>query len=185
MMSALMSKMRAALVTTVGVCAAAASGATPADLAGVGTPVDWTIAVLLALGILLLLLELKIVSQGILAFLGSVSLAVAAGLLLWQDRPFFGVPIWWIMPVIVLIIALAGLLGWLAVQAQKERVASGYEGFVGEIGEAAEALNPEGRVLFQGSYWRAVSETPVAAGERVRVVAADRLKLLVEPLEKL
>ena len=66
----------------------------------------------------------------------------------------------------------------------KDRVAEVRE-FVDAVVRVAQggtALDPEGRVFFQGAYWDAISQIPVAKGAKVRIVAADRLKLVVEPL---
>jgi membrane-bound serine protease (ClpP class) len=147
-------------------------------------PSDWTATSLLIAGVILLLLEIKIVSQGILAFIGTVFL-ISAAVLIWQDgTPFWGIPVGWIIPSIGLVILLAGLLSWLAIQAQKEKVVMGYQGFIGEIAEASEDFDPEGSVFFNGTYWHAVSPVPVTRGDKVRVIAADRLKLIVEPLAR-
>ncbi len=145
-------------------------------------PSDLTATLLLVTGIILLLLEIKIVSQGIMGFIGGIFL-VAAAVIIYQDgTPFWGVPIAWILPVIGLILVLFGALSMLAVKAHQEKVVTGYLGYVGEIAEASESLEPEGRVFFQGTYWDAISKVPIAKGEKVRIVAADRLKLVVEPL---
>lgn len=132
---------------------------------------DWLSTILLGLGLVLLLLEIKITSLGILGFLGSSLLVTAAVIILRDGTPFWGVPAGWIIPVIALVIVLTGVLAWLAVQAQKEKVVLGYEGFIGEIAEVSEALKPEGTVFFNGTYWKAVCAVPVAVGQKVRVLA--------------
>ena len=65
---------------------------------------------------------------------------------------------------------------------QKEKQVTGYEGFIGQVAEAREPIDPEGRVFFNGSYWDAVSKETIAPGQKVRILAADRLKLIVEPI---
>jgi membrane-bound serine protease (ClpP class) len=61
----------------------------------------------------------------------------------------------------------------------------GREWMVGELGDAASGVDPEGTVQVRGALWRARSNraTPIAAGERIRVVAIDGLVLEVEPEE--
>lgn len=143
---------------------------------------DWTASILLITGIILFLLELKVVSQGILGFIATVCLTASA-VMIWRDgTPFWGIPIGWIIPVIVVAIVLLGFLTWLGIKAQKEKQASGYDAFIGEVAEARESIDPEGRVFFNGSYWDAVSKEVIAPGQKVRIVAADRLKLIVEPI---
>jgi len=143
---------------------------------------DLTATALLAVGIILLMLEIKIVSQGILGFIGSVFL-ISAGVIIWRDgTAFWGMPVGWIIPLIGVTVILAALLTWLGIKAQQEKVTTGYQGYIGEIAEVREALNPEGRVFFQGTYWQALSQVPIAVGEKVRIIGADRLVLVVEPL---
>lgn len=150
------------------------------EVAGVGAS-DTTATMLLIAGIILLLLEIKIVSQGLLGFLASICL-VGATVIIWRDGgTFWGIPLSWVIPVVIFILALGVTLTVLSIRAYKEKIASGYESFAGEIGEAFEALNPEGRVFFQGTYWRAKSIAPVEKGEKVRVVSANHLRLVVEP----
>lgn len=140
-----------------------------------------TATTLLIIGVFLLMLEIKIVSQGLLGFLASLSL-IAATVIIWRDgSSFWGVPVAWVIPVIGLVLVLGICLSVLGMRAYKDKVVSGYEGFVGEFAVASEVLNPEGQVFFQGAYWRAESSAPVAKGERVRIVAAEKLKLYVEP----
>jgi membrane-bound serine protease (ClpP class) len=78
--------------------------------------------------------------------------------------------------------AITVLLLTLALRARRAKVETGGEGMVGETGSAVTALAPEGKVFVHGEYWDAVSLGPVAAGQRVRVTAIDRLKLTVEPV---
>jgi membrane-bound serine protease (ClpP class) len=59
----------------------------------------------------------------------------------------------------------------------------GRDWMIGEIGEAVLAVDPDGVVEVRGAQWRAHTNraTPVARGERVRVVAIDGVTLEVEP----
>jgi membrane-bound serine protease (ClpP class) len=68
--------------------------------------------------------------------------------------------------------------------AYESDVATGAERLIGELGVARGDLAPSGYVLVRGELWRAevVPEgDAVSAGTPVRVVAASRLKLVVEP----
>lgn len=61
----------------------------------------------------------------------------------------------------------------------------GRDWMVGEMGDALTAVDPDGTVRVSGGLWRAHTNraTPVAAGDRVRVVSIDGLVLEVEPEE--
>ncbi len=59
----------------------------------------------------------------------------------------------------------------------------GRESLVGEMGVALGPVEPEGTVEIRGAPWRARTNraTPIAGGDRIRVVAIDGLLLEVEP----
>lgn len=59
----------------------------------------------------------------------------------------------------------------------------GREWMIGEVGEVVETVDPEGIVTLRGAPWRARTNraTPIAVGERARVIEVDGLLLEVEP----
>lgn len=61
----------------------------------------------------------------------------------------------------------------------------GREWMIGSAGDVVEAIDPEGVISIDGAPWRARTNraTPIAAGERARVVEVDGLLLEVEPEE--
>jgi membrane-bound serine protease (ClpP class) len=69
----------------------------------------------------------------------------------------------------------------LVLKARELKVSTGSAGMIDEIGVARTALEPEGTVFVHGEWWNAVSDAPVAAGGKVRVVSLDGLKLRVTP----
>jgi membrane-bound serine protease (ClpP class) len=69
----------------------------------------------------------------------------------------------------------------LAMRARQRAVVSGHEHMVGAAGEALEAFADRGRVQVWGENWSARTRTPLALGQRIRVVGIDGLTLTVEP----
>ena len=61
----------------------------------------------------------------------------------------------------------------------------GREWMIGEVGDVVEAVDPDGVVLLRGAPWRARTNraTPLAVGDRARVIEVDGLLLEVEPEE--
>jgi membrane-bound serine protease (ClpP class) len=59
----------------------------------------------------------------------------------------------------------------------------GRQSMIGETGVALAGIAPEGVVQVRGAPWRARTNraTPIAEGDRVRVIAIDGLLLEVEP----
>jgi membrane-bound serine protease (ClpP class) len=128
----------------------------------------------------LLVAEIKIVSHGILAIGGIVSMAL--GSLMLFDAPEIGLRVsWW--AIVPMVGATAGLFLFViaaGVRALAGRQLLGPSGLVGQLATVKERLAPEGQVLVSGEIWRAVAEgEPVDAGARVRVVAVDGLTLRV------
>ena len=68
-------------------------------------------------------------------------------------------------------------------QAMAAPVATGREGMMGAIGEVVSEINSEGQVRVHGELWVAVSDQPLPAGERVRVVGFRGIKAVVEKLD--
>ena len=143
-------------------------------------PINYAGLLLILFGIMLLVAEIKIVSHGILAIGGIVSMAL--GSLMLFDAPEIGLRVsWW--AIVPMVGATAGLFLFViaaGVRALAGRQLLGPSGLVGQLATVKERLAPEGQVLVSGEIWRAVAEgEPVDAGARVRVVAVDGLTLRV------
>ena len=127
--------------------------------------------------------ELQIVSYGIMGLAGSACLIAAVFILVRYDRNFFGIPPIYLVPVIMAMMAIFAFLGFLGARVKNTANASGTESFVGQEAEVIKDLSPSGKVLFQGSYWNAISSVPVRAGKKVKILAAERMCLIVEPFD--
>jgi membrane-bound ClpP family serine protease len=93
-----------------------------------------------------------------------------------------------ISPVVALAMGVVALL-LVGVVAYKSTVAllmkpKMYEGPVGKKGTALTELEPAGIVLIDGERWQAVSRVPVKKGSPVVVLAAEGLRLTVEPADR-
>lgn len=143
-------------------------------------PINWAGFLLILLGIGLLIAEIKVVSQGVLAVGGVVSMAL--GSLMLFEAPEAGFRIsWWVL--LTTVGATAGLFLFVVtagVRALARRPMLGASGLIGQIGIARGRLAPEGQVAIQGEIWRAVAEDgPVDDGASVRVVDVQGLTLKV------
>ncbi len=149
-------------------------------------PINYAGLALIIFGIILFLLEIKIVSHGMLAIGGAVSLFLGSIMLIRTSSVLEFVEISWV--VIVASVAITTfffvfLLG-LGLKVQRNKPTTGKEGIIGEIGETLSLLNPEGTIRVQGELWDAESTSgKIAKGERVRVVEIQNLKLRVEQVK--
>ena len=145
-------------------------------------PVDWLGVALLALGVVMLILEIKVVSYGMLTIGGIASLLVGLWLLFPRDVPGLAVPWQVLVPVGLFLAAVILPVMWLVLRTQLRRATTGRDGMIGLAGEATTPLDPEGTVLVHGEYWKARATRPLPAGARVRVrEVKDGLRLVVEP----
>lgn len=135
---------------------------------------------LIALGFLLFLLELKVHSFGLLTLSGMASVLFGA-LMLFRDSSG-GLAVSKAAIAAALGPTLAVLLGllFIAKQALRGRSKTGAEALKGAKAVAATALRPRGTVSLGSELWRAESvEGDVAEGAEVTVVSAEGLTLKV------
>ncbi len=148
-------------------------------------PINMIGVMLILLAIGFFIAEIKVQGFGILGIGGAI--AMFLGLLLLIDSPF---PELRIDPMLALGAVIAFTVVFLflmrlAFRAVVSPVQTGNEGLVGRQGVARSEVNARGgKVFIAGEWWDAVSAKPVPAGDRVRVVQADRLSLTVESAEE-
>ncbi len=151
-------------------------------IASQALPVSAIGVLLILLAIVMFLLEIKVVSYGMLTLGGIVSLVVGSVMLIDAPIPEMRVPLYLVLPVSVVIAGLISLVVWLAARAHRARVGTGREGLAGMVGVVTDALAPEGKVFVHGEIWDAVSNAgPIPKDAKVRVVRVDELTLTVEP----
>jgi membrane-bound serine protease (ClpP class) len=147
-------------------------------------PINYAGLLLILFGIVLLIAEIKIVSHGVLAIGGIVSMAL--GSLMLFDAPEVGFRVsWWVIGPTVA--ATAGLFLFVVaagVRALGRPPSTGAEGLLGRTATVRERLGPEGQVMVSGEIWRAVAEgEPLEPGAQVRIVGVDGLTLRVAKAE--
>jgi membrane-bound serine protease (ClpP class) len=143
-------------------------------------PINWAGLLLILFGVALLIAEIKVVSHGVLAVGGVVSMVL--GSLMLYDAPETGLRISWLV-IIPTVGAMAGLViaaVSMGVRALYRPASTGSAGMMGQGGVVKRALDPEGQVMIEGELWRAIAQDgPVPAGETVRVASMDGLTLTV------
>ncbi len=143
-------------------------------------PVNWAGLLLIVFGVVLLIVEIKVASHGVLTVGGVV--AMLLGSLMLYDAPETGIRLSWfvIVPTVGTTAALVFFAVSMGVRALYRPSETGSHAMVGRLGVARTALQPEGQVLIDGELWRAVSQDAgVGAGDPVLVTAIDGLTLKV------
>ncbi len=146
-------------------------------------PINWIGAALLLLGAVLLILEVKFTSHGVLGIGGTVSMVLGA-LLLINGPPEVRIHLSTAVAVTIPFALITIFLVTLVVRARRNKAMMSNGGLLNQLGQARTALAPAGTIFIHGEYWDAVSSAPVEPGGNVRVISVDGLKLRVEPVAK-
>ena len=148
-------------------------------------PINYAGLALIIFAIILFLLEIKIVSHGMLAIGGVISLLLGSMMLIrttsaWEIiRISRGVIIF---STIITALFFLFVIGQ-GLRAQRRKVVTGIEGLVGTLGKSLDTLDPAGTVMVEGEIWNAESIAgTINSGESVRVTAMKNLKLYVEKI---
>jgi membrane-bound serine protease (ClpP class) len=148
---------------------------------------NWAGLALMALSFVLLVLDVKLTTHGVLTIGAVISLIVGALLFFNSGGPYGGPQV---NPIIVFAMGgLVGLVGLyvvsLIIRMKRRPVTTGTEGMIGNTAVAITPLLPEGRVNYEGEDWAAILEPPAISadpGSEVRIVAVDGLRLHVKPV---
>ena len=146
-------------------------------------PVSYAGVSLIVLGVILLILEVKITSYGLLSLGGVTALLFGSLMLIDSPLPELQIGLRWILPVTLGMSAIMAFLAHIAVRAQRQPSVTGASGMLGTTGVALGALTPgtPGRIRTRGEIWIAVSAEPVGPGEEVTVTGVNGLVLSVRP----
>ena len=144
-------------------------------------PINYVGLLLMLFGLMLFALEVKVTSFGLLTVGGVISLIFGSLMLIDSPAPELQVSFSLVLSVVLGFTAIAGFLVRLALAAQQAVPVTGSEGLIHEAGVALTPISPgsPGRVHVHGEIWRAVSDSSIAEGDRVRVTNIDRLTLTV------
>jgi membrane-bound serine protease (ClpP class) len=143
-------------------------------------PVNWAGLLLILFGVVLLVVEIKVASHGILTVGGVV--AMLLGSLMLYDVPESGLRISWlvIIPTVGMTAGVVVFAVSVGLRALYRPPTTGTTGMVGQTGLVRTALDPEGQVFVDGELWRAVTrDGSLPAGEHVEILSVDGLTLTV------
>jgi membrane-bound serine protease (ClpP class) len=147
-------------------------------------PVRYTSLALIVGAIILMVLEAKFPSHGILAAAGTIALVLGTLTLVAGPIPEMRVQLATAIATGFAFGLITTFLVRIALIARHNKVQIGPEALVGAVGVAQQELAPRGQIIVHGELWLAEADSPVAAGESVRVRAVDGLKLRVERVQQ-
>jgi membrane-bound serine protease (ClpP class) len=143
-------------------------------------PINYVGLGLIGLAIILFILEIKIVSFGMLAVGGIAAMIIGSLMLIKAPITELRPSLSYVLPVVLAVSLIVLFLLSLVFKAHRRRPMTGREGMIGETGTARTDLSPTGRVFVHGELWQAEADWPVRAGEKVKVIEVlEGLKIRV------
>jgi membrane-bound serine protease (ClpP class) len=146
-------------------------------------PVNYAGLALIFFGIILFIAEIKVVSHGLLAVGGVISLFLGSIMLFHTPTEYMRISMSVIIPAVLVSAAFFIFAVTKAIKARLSKPTTGMEGLIGEIGTASTPIAPEGKVSIHGEFWNVVSDQPIERGEKVQVIGVENLKLKVKKIE--
>jgi len=145
-------------------------------------PINYSGLALIGLSLIMFILETQVPSFGMLTVGGIIAMLLGSLMLIDSPEEFLRIPLTTILVVVGTTSALFIFIIGAATRTLSRQPVTGQEGMIGLRGTVTRRIDPTGppgTVSLQGSLWIARSDTPIEAGETIRVVAVDGIKLTV------
>jgi len=143
-------------------------------------PVNYAGLLLIILAIILFILEIKIISHGVLTIGGVISMLLGSLMLFESPGPFMKLSLALILPAVIMTALFFTVMLGLAYKAYKRKPVTGVEGLIGLEGTANTDITKDGgMVLLQGELWSAYSEERISKAEKIIVESVSGLRVKV------
>jgi membrane-bound serine protease (ClpP class) len=143
-------------------------------------PINYAGLLLIIFGIILFILEIKIISHGLLTIGGIISMIIGSLMLFESPAPFLRISIYIVLPAVIFTALFFTVTLRLAYKAYKSKPVTGSEGLVGEEGLARTDIAKDGgMVSVHGEIWSAYSDDSISKGEKIVVDSVSNLKIKV------
>jgi membrane-bound serine protease (ClpP class) len=146
-------------------------------------PINFAGLALILFAMILFIAEIKVVSHGLLAVAGVISLFLGSLMLIDSPTEYMRISLSVIIPAVLVSSAFFFFAVAKAIKARLTKPTTGKEGIIGETGTVVVSLAPEGKVSIHGEYWNARADQPVEKGEKVQVIGTTNLILKVKKIE--
>jgi len=143
-------------------------------------PINFAGLLLILLALVLFILEVKVVSYGMLSMGGAVSLFLGSIMLFESVEPYYRLSIKLVISMTAITVLFFVVVLGFAVRAQRRKPTTGMEGLIGKSGVVTVPLTPEGKVRVHGEIWSATADEALTEGTRIRVSSVTGLTLKVK-----
>jgi len=148
-------------------------------------PVNYAGLMLIIMGIIFFILEVKLVTHGLLTIGGIIALIFGSLMLFESSSPVFRLSLAIIIPATLVTAMFFIFTVGLAYKAFRRKPVTGPEGLIGLEGIAKTDITPEnGTVFVHGEFWSACSDEFIPKDSAVAVEAVRGLKVKVAGLKK-
>lgn len=145
-------------------------------------PINFAGLALILFAIILFIAEIKVVSHGLLAVAGVISLLLGSLMLIDTPTDYMRISMSVIIPAVLVSSAFFIFAVTKAISARLTKPTTGKEGIIGETGTVVVSLTPEGKVSIHGEFWNAIADQPIEKGEKVQVLAVTNFILKVKKI---
>jgi membrane-bound serine protease (ClpP class) len=143
-------------------------------------PVNYAGLLLIILAIILFILEVKIISHGVLTIGGVIAMIIGSLMLFETPGPFVRLSLYLILPAVIVTALFFSLTIGLVLKAHRMKPVTGKEELLGMEGVARTEITPEGgTVSLHGELWAAYSEERIAKDHKVVVESVSGLRLKI------
>jgi membrane-bound serine protease (ClpP class) len=146
-------------------------------------PINFAGLALILFAIILFIAEIKVVSHGLLAVGGVISLFLGSLMLIESPAEYMRISLSVIIPAVLVSAAFFIFAVTKAIKARLTKPTTGMEGLIGEIGIATTSIAPEGKVSIHGEFWNVITDQNIERGGKVQVIGVTNLKLKVKKIE--
>lgn len=148
-------------------------------------PINYAGIALIILAVILFVLEIKVVSHGVLTIGGIIALLLGSIMLFDVESTLEVIKVSWEIIIFIIVLTILFFVFAIAfvIRTHKKRPTTGIQGMLGEVGITITNLEPDGSIKVHGEIWNAYSETgKIKIGSKIKVVGIDNLKLIVKEI---
>lgn len=143
-------------------------------------PVNYAGLLLIILAIILFMLEVKIISHGVLTIGGVIAMIIGSLMLFETPGPFLKLSLYLILPAVIMTSLFFSITIGIALKAYKRKPVTGTEGLIGIEGTAKTDITKDsGMVSLHGELWSAYSDNNIAKNDKIVVEDVAGLKVKV------
>jgi len=147
-------------------------------------PVNYAGLLLIILALVLFILEIKIISHGLLTIGGIISMVIGSLMLFDSPAPFLRLSLLLILPAVIVTAFFFTATFRLAYRALKRKPVTGGEGLIGTAGKAITDITKDGgKAALHGEIWSASSDEIIKKGDKIEVVSLSGLQIKVKKKE--